>query len=89
MSTKPVRYDPHAVDDMRLRGFTRQDVRWLLAHGVRTEERTDAGRQRYGVRAYLRQGWQALAVFLEFPDHIYVISVQWVARPVRRKRKER
>lgn len=81
MTPKRVEYDPHAVRRMRLRGFTRQDVRTILAVGVWSPEYARPGaEQRFSKRAYLGRR-EARVVYLENAERVYVVTVEWVGEP--------
>lgn len=77
MTWKRVTYSVHAARQMRLREFSRTDVQWLLAKGERTREPTRRGEQRWGRRGYIGKD-EALVVYLERPDEIHVVTVQWL-----------
>lgn len=81
MTPKRVEYDPHAARRMRLRRITRQDVRTILAVGVWSPETTRPGaEQRFSKRAYLGNR-EAMVVYLENAERLYVITVEWVGDP--------
>ncbi len=77
MTHKRVQYSDHAVQRMRERRFTRQDVRWLLAKGTWEPNPTALGREtRFAKRGYIGTG-EAKVVFLEDAERIEVITVEW------------
>jgi hypothetical protein len=81
MTHKRIEYDPHAVRRMRQRGFTRQDVRTVLALGARAAEAYREGAApRYSKRLPLR-GRDAVVIYLEDAHRIYVITVEWAGDP--------
>lgn len=77
MTYKRIEYDPHAARRMREREFTRSEVRWLLHHGEREALPTQFGEQRWGRRGWIR-GKEALLVYLENAERIYVLTVQYI-----------
>ena len=76
MTPKLLQYSDHAARRLRLRGITRQDVRWLLAHGIHAFEPTVAGEQRQSRRGYLGH-YEAKVVYIEDAIRILIITVEW------------
>jgi len=78
MTSKRVEYDRHAIDRMRERGITRQDVRWLLAQG-----RPASADQRmhsepvFGREGYLESRREAKIIYLENAERVYIVTVMW------------
>jgi hypothetical protein len=77
MSPKRIEYSSHAVQQMRARGITRPDVRWILAQGLPAEAETRRGEQRLAKRGYLDRR-EAKVVYLENAERIEVVTVMWV-----------
>ena len=66
------------VARMRERGMSRQDVRWLVAQGIRASEPTGSGTpQRWSCRGYLG-GEEAKVIFIEDRHAITVVTVEWI-----------
>lgn len=89
MTPKRIEYDPHAVGRMRTRRFTRADVRWLLAEGIKAPEGTRDNR--WGARGYIR-GQEAKVIYLENQERLYILTVEWIisgAKVAKNKRKEK
>lgn len=76
MTYKNIIYSPHAADQMKERGFSREDVRWLLAEGSKTKERS-VGEQRWQCKGYLGKH-EAGVVFIERQNEIEIVTVQWI-----------
>ena len=77
MTPKRIEFDPHAVEQMRQRGISRNDVRWLLAQGLPAEAETRTGEVRRARRGYLGRR-EAKVVYLENAERLRVITVMWV-----------
>jgi hypothetical protein len=78
LQPKRLTYDPHAELRMVERGFTDHDVRVILFTGVVSPAHTRYGAEtRYG-RMILLRGWPAKVIFLDRPDHYYIITVEWL-----------
>lgn len=93
MSPKRLLLDPHAQDNIRERGITRGEIRWLLARGTSVPaEQHPTGERRYAKSGYLGRK-QATVVYLENAERIYVITIMWnltkaaQAREKQRRRK--
>jgi hypothetical protein len=71
VTAKQIWYSHHARLMLRARGFTRRDVRWLLAQGVAT----DLGGNVYDRRGYLRKKEVSL-IYHENATRILVITIQ-------------
>lgn len=81
MTRLRITYDGHAVTRMQQRLITRQDVQWVLAHGVYQAEATlpDA-EARHSRRAVLpeRHGRHEIkVVYLQRPNTLHVITVEF------------
>lgn len=85
---KALHFDGHALDQMRIRGFTRQDVKWLMARGRRSLAPTWGGDQRWEARGYLGRR-EAQVIFIPFPTHDLVVTVAWIQKKEQAKRRER
>ena len=77
MNPKRIEYSEHAAARLRQRKITRQDVRWLLARGIRTKEWSRGGTQYWGARGYLGK-WEAQVIFLEDATRQLIVTVQWL-----------
>jgi hypothetical protein len=54
VTRKPIEYDPHAIQQMRDRGITRVNVRWMLAHGARVDAEEPAQEEpRFAKQGYI------------------------------------
>lgn len=74
---KPIHYTTHAAERLKGRRITRQQVRWLLAQGVREPNHTAGGVQRWSCRGYLGTH-EAAVIFTETATAITVITVMWI-----------
>jgi hypothetical protein len=74
---KPIRYTSHAAARLKERRITRQQVRWLLAQGVRERNYTAGDVQRWSCRGYLGTH-EAAVIFTETATVITVITVMWI-----------
>lgn len=89
MTMKQVRYDADVLRKMKRRHIRRWQVRWTLAHGVALKVRTHGGERRFGKRGEV-EGRELRVIYLERPDHVYVISAHWkLSRAKTQKDKER
>ena len=80
MTYKLILIDAHAAKRMGERGFTRSDVRWLLAQGAPFEARQRTGSDaRFGRRGLIR-GRDTALVYLEDAHRILVITIMPVIR---------
>lgn len=81
MTHKRIEYDPHAVARMRQRGFTRQDVRTMLAQGLKGWAPDRRGRSRArAARLYFGRR-EARVIYFENAERLYVVTVEWVGDP--------
>ncbi len=77
MTPKLITYSDHAESRLRERGFTRQDVRALLARGIWQQESSLPGAApRFSKRGYLGQR-EARVVYLEDAERVHVVTVEW------------
>jgi len=77
MHRKPIRYDDHARRQRIRRGITVDDVRWLLAEGIREPDVTHGGPPHWRNRGYLGRHEAAVA-YVESAEEIRVITVEWL-----------
>lgn len=78
MTSKRIEYAPEAIEKMRRRGFSRSDVRWLVAEGEPASANQYPGAEpRFAKRGYIR-GREAQAIYLENAERILVISPHWI-----------
>ena len=73
MTPKPVGYTSHARRQLKARHVTRQQVRWVLARGVRES----LGEGVYSVAGYLGKT-EAKLIVREDAQRILIITVMWV-----------
>lgn len=81
MTHKKVIFPDHTLDQMRERGFTRADVRRILAVGRAVPVETFHGEKRHGKVAYTktsRRRGDAMVVYLEDANRIELVTVMWV-----------
>lgn len=74
MTPKRIMYTGHAVVRLRGRHITRQDVRRLIATGVRSKAPTILGAQRWQCKGELGRD-DATAIFIEDATTILVLTV--------------
>lgn len=90
MTHKRIIWGTHTADALKVRGFTRQMIQWLLHQGIRAPERTDRGEQRWSRRGYFRgHGDEAKVVYVEQATNIEIVSVHWLITEAERRRRER
>jgi hypothetical protein len=77
MIAKRIEYGPHAASRLRRRHITRQDVRWLLARGIRERIPTKGPTTYWSCRGYLGRD-EARLVFIEYADHYFIVTVEWI-----------
>jgi hypothetical protein len=77
VTPKRIIYTGHAVVRLRGRQITRQDVRRLIATGVRSAAPTFAGPQRWQCEGQLGRD-DAAVIFVEDATTILVLTVYWV-----------
>jgi hypothetical protein len=77
MNAKRILWTNHAARRLRQRHITRQDVRWLLARGIRTVIPTEGPTTYWSCRGYLGK-WEANVVFVEDATSQLIVSVEWV-----------
>lgn len=81
MTPKLISYSDHAVRRMQQRGFTRQDVRTLLAKGIYQRLYSLPGADaRHSKRAYLGNR-EARVIYVEHATVIHVVTVEWTDEP--------
>lgn len=76
VTPKRVMYTGHAVVRLRGRHITRQDVRRLIATGVRSKAPTAIGAQRWQCKGKLGRA-DAAVIFIEDAATILVLTVYW------------
>jgi hypothetical protein len=76
MVAKAIHYTDHAVKRLS-RGFTREDVRWLIAQGVRAVW-PSKGPTTYWASAGHIRGREARVLFIEDAHRYLIISIEWV-----------
>jgi hypothetical protein len=76
MTHKAIHYSNHARQRLTERRITRQQVRWVLARGVRAESPTAAGAQRWSSRGVINSR-ELEVIFLEDADRIVVVTTLW------------
>lgn len=91
MTPKRIEFDPHAVDQMRYRRYTRQDLRWLLAVGRPCEADQRLHSDPVFARCGEIRGEQVKTIYLENAERLYVITVmrEQTRASVLRERKAR
>ena len=77
MIAKPIWYTDHARGQMKMRGLTRADVRFLVARGVRKLVPSTSREQVWDARAYLRRR-EASVIFVESAKRYLIVTVQWI-----------
>jgi len=78
MTSKRIEFAPEAIDKMRRRGFSRSDVRWLLAEGESVPANQYPGADpRFAKRGYVGRR-EAQVIYLENAERILVISPHWI-----------
>ena len=78
MTSKRIEYAPEAIGKMHRRGFTRTDIRWLLAEGTPVEANQYPGAAtRFAKRGYVGRR-EAQVVYLENAERILIISPHWM-----------
>ena len=77
MNAKRIVYSDHARGRLRQRRVTRQDVRWLLARGVREPIVTAGPTQYWSCRGYLGKD-EARVVFIEDAMSQTIVTVEWI-----------
>jgi hypothetical protein len=78
MNAKRIVYTDHARRRLRRRHITRQDVRWLLARGIRTVIATKGPTTYWQCRGYLGRRDEANVVFIEDATSQLIVSVEWI-----------
>lgn len=79
MVPKPVVFSIHAREQMKTRGITRQQVRWLIARGVREDRKHGY----FLCRGY-RQHREAAVLCHEDASRLLVVTVMWTDEKPRR-----
>lgn len=77
MTPKRIIFDDHVRGRLRQRRITRQDVRFVLARGIREPATTLAGAQRWSRRAMVR-GREMRVVFIETRTDIIIVTAEWI-----------
>lgn len=77
MIPKAIRYVAHSLMRLKQRGFTRADVRFLLARGERSKATSLHGAQRWEAKGYVG-GREAAVIFIETAYDYLIITVEWV-----------
>ena len=80
MTYKMIIIGDHAGSRLRQRGFTKGDVRWLLAKGIREPGRTRGGEFRWTKRGIIGTR-EARVVYIEDAHRIELVTVEWVGDP--------
>ena len=79
MTRKPLEHSAHALQRMTERGFTRADIRWLVAVGIPIEPMLRAGLvARLRKRGYIGRQ-EAMVTYVESSDRIRIVTVMWIA----------
>jgi hypothetical protein len=76
MVPKPIHYTDHAVARLA-RGFTRADIRWLIAQGRRAIWPSKGPTRYWTATGYVGRR-EARAVFIEDPQRYLIVTVEWV-----------
>ena len=76
VTPKQIIYSDHAELRLRTRRITRQNVRRLLATGIRTTAPTAIGAQRWQCTGKLDHD-DAVVIFIEDATTILVVTVMW------------
>lgn len=79
MIPKAIHYTDHGAIRLN-RGFTRSDVRWLLARGARAVWPTKGPTTYWTATGYVR-GREGRVVFIEDARRYLVVSLEWVGDP--------
>src|SRR6267378_2502901 len=77
VTPKQIWIGDHARKRFRARNITRQEIRWLIARGIRSTEPTLSGApQRWSCRGYLGRE-EAKVVFIEDAVAITLVTAEW------------
>lgn len=79
MTPKPIVYSDHARLRLKERHITREQVRWLIAQGHRTELPTAAGAQRWSCRGCPDGRREAEVIFIEDAEQITIVTAYWIS----------
>ena len=77
MNAKRILYTDHARAKLRQRHITRQQVRWLLARGERTQVPSTGPTVYWSCRGYLGRR-EADVIFIEDATSQLIITVEWI-----------
>ena len=86
MIAKAIVYSDHARGRLRERRITRQNVRSLIATGVRVQTQENA--QQYEVYGYLGKR-QAMVVMIESARQYFVRTVLWIETKAAQERRKK
>lgn len=78
MTLKPIVYSDHARQRLTKRQIARQDVRWVLARGIRTLSPTVAGAQRWSCRGTPDGARELEVIFIEDAHQLTVVTTYWM-----------